>query len=377
MRLPRGGTCLFFLAGAALLWHGWRPSLPAPAFVLASCSLSPLTRAAIESHSLATPPGAPMCHSATLATLANGELLAIWYAGSQEADADVCLFQARFSQGQWSAPRRILWPEAVSEAEQRWTNKLGNPALYRDASGRLRLFFSVALGGWSSSSINQTVSEDGGATWSAPQRLITSPFFNLSTLARHPAVQLADGGFYLPVYHECARKFPELLRFDAAGRLLSRCRMDTQPGSLQPTLVPLDAQQALCYLRDYARGGHHVLCQRTEDAGGHWSSPAPLALLNKDTSVAAGRLADGTLLMAYNPMPAVLDWLVLAASRDGIDWQPVATLEKEPGGGPFAYPTLLTDGDRIDIVYTWRRQGIKHVRFNAAWVKEQLRDARD
>lgn len=372
MRLPQASTCLFALASAALLWHGWRPALPSAAFVVSPGPLPCLASAVYQSCTLPLPAGAPMLHSPTLAALGNGDLLAVWFAGRVEGSTDVALYQALCRQGVWSEPRAILSPRAVGEAEHRWTARLGNPTLYRDPRGRLFLFFVSAQFGWSTSSLNLTTSDDDGGTWTPPRRLITSPFCNLSTLARNPAVPLADGGFYLPAYHECVGKFPELLRFDADARLLGRVRMDKVRGSLQPALVPLDEQHAVSFQRNYARGGQRVLCQRTANAGQHWSPPEFLELYNFDTAVAGGRLADGTLLLAHNPGNAIH----LTASVDGIHWDTVADLENASAHGFSIYPTMVVNGDAVDLVYSWQRRLIKHVRFNAAWIKERLSHAR-
>ena len=55
--------------------------------------------------------------------------------------------------------------------------------------------------------------------------------------------------------------------------------------------------------------------------------------------------------------------LVVSASRDGMHWQQVLTLEESPIG-QYAYPSVIaTDDGTIHIVYTWRRKRIKYVSF--------------
>jgi predicted neuraminidase len=96
---------------------------------------------------------------------------------------------------------------------------------------------------------------------------------------------------------------------------------------------------------------------------------------NFDSSAAAVRLANGVCILACNPTRQ-RERICLAASRDGTDWQEFATLDEkgntpEEGLDEYSYPTLLTDGDDVDLVYSYRRTGIRHVQFNAAWVMER------
>ena len=216
------------------------------------------------------------------------------------------------------------------------------------------------------------ISADGGVTWSAPRRVLTSPFFNLSTLVRHSAIALADGGFLLPAYFELTNKFPELLRFDADGCFLGKVRMDGQHGSLQPCLVPLDDKNALAFLRNRCLGPEQLLLQKTGDGGLTWTEPASLPLPNFDTPAAVVRLSDGNFLIAYNPTHK-REVIRLATSSDGVNWTDRLTLD---GDGPrpadgvdmYCYPTMLVDSDTVDLVYTYRRLTIRHYQFNTAWV---------
>ena len=45
---------------------------------------------------------------------------------------------------------------------------------------------------------------------------------------------------------------------------------------------------------------------------------------------------------------------------DGVAWQAVLVLEREPG--EYSYPAVIQTADgRVHVTYTWRRQRIKHV----------------
>src|SRR5262249_39394169 len=146
---------------------------------------------------------APSVHSATAIELSDGTLRAFWYGGTREGASDVAIYTSAYSGGAWTPESVIVRREQAQRQLQRYLRKLGNPVAGRDPRGRVWLFYvSVSVGGWAGSSINAIVSDDEGKTWSAPRRLITSPFFNISTLVKGPLVQLADGTIALPVYHE-------------------------------------------------------------------------------------------------------------------------------------------------------------------------------
>ena len=133
----------------------------------------------------------------------------------------------------------------------RYVAKLGNPVVGRAADGTLRLFYvTVSLGGWAGSSITTMSSNDEGATWSVPQRLITSPFINISTLVKGTPFLYADGTMGLPVYHEFVSKFAEILRLDDAGRVIDKQRLARGgQGTLQPVVMVRSPSEALVLTR--------------------------------------------------------------------------------------------------------------------------------
>jgi predicted neuraminidase len=307
-------------------------------------------------------------HSASLVQLANGELLSFWFAGSREGARDVRIYSARWKDDRWSTPEPVIEIYGVMKGQWRLVRKLGNPVAAQDGNGTLHLFFvTVSLGGWATSNISRVSSQDGGRTWGAPSLLVTSPFMNLSTLVRSPAVSRADGGFDLPVYHEGATKFPEMLHFDREGKLLRKTRMAHGGALIQPTTVAAGPDAALTLLRD-AGPARRLRALHTNDAGRTWSNVVDTDQINPDSAVALTRLSDGTFLMAFNPRNEGRTELALAISRDGQHWEKKKTVEYEPGG-EFSYPTLLArSDDDIHLVYTWQRRHIRHIRFSRAWL---------
>jgi predicted neuraminidase len=363
----------FCVASVVAVAAAWRPA-PAPAKFVVPATAAVTEKPKLESSFIDPVEDAPVVHSATLAPLKDGGRVAIWFGGSKEAAVDVQLFQAIFRDGHWSKPRAIFSPIAVSQAEYRFVRRLGNAALHRDGRGRLHVFFvTCAVGGWSTSILNHATSDDDAATWSAPRQLVVSPIVNLSTLARQPGVNLQDGGFLLPVYHELAYRYPEMLRFDRHGQLMSKVRTErTYRDALQPSIVPLDADRAAIWCRNMG-SNQRLIYQETADGGATWTPIEGLAQVNPDASVAVIRLKDDLFLMCHNATPRMREILSLSWSSDGKTWKELHRLEENPDlEVEFSYPTLVVEGETIDLVYTWKREAIRHVRFNRAWVQERL-----
>jgi predicted neuraminidase len=313
----------------------------------------------------------PSVHSATAVEIGGGKILALWYGGSREGGRDVAIFKAVFDpeSGRWSEDERVTTREETSSDLRRYVKKLGNPVVARDSRGRLWLFYvSVSLGGWSGSAINFRISEDEGTTWSRAARLVTSPFLNLSTLVKGPAVLCEDGTLALPVYHELIGKFGELLRITPRGEVLDKVRLSRGRSSLQPIVVPFGPKDAVAFLRRSGSSPARILSAETGDGGLTWTRMHPTSLANPDAAVAALVLdGDGPLLVAYNDSETDRSSLELAVSDDhGRSFRAPSVLEAAPRMEPAAelsYPWILqgSNGD-VHLLYSWNRRRILHVR---------------
>jgi predicted neuraminidase len=327
---------------------------------------------------LADPSSTRSVHAATLTELPEGNLLAVWFGGTREGAKDVALYQATFDRDlrTWSNPRVLTAPKEVQGELGRYIRKVGNAALFTDSSGKVWLFFvTVSLGGWSTSMVNFKTSEDGGTSWSAARRLVSSPFLNLSTLVRSAPFQWADGTIGLPVYHELVGKFGELLRLDREGRVLQKIRLTSGRHSLQPVIVSFDEENGLALLRNCGHPSGAILAQRTTNAGENWLPASPLSLPNPNSAVAALRLQDDSLLLAYNHASSRRRNLSLALSKDaGQTWQLLQTVEEmDIPEAEFSYPSLVESADGfVHLVYTWNRTHIKHLTFNQSWLRSLL-----
>jgi predicted neuraminidase len=362
----------------------------------------------------------PQTHAASLVELNDGGVRAFWLAGSREGATDVEIHTAVFHPGRaaWRGETPVASRAGAQRSLRRSIRKLGNPVAVRAADGRIRLFYvTISVGGWGGSSVTMTTSADDGKTWTPARRLITTPFFNLSTLVKGTPFLYDDGTLGVPVYHELIGKFGELLRLDKTGAVIDKQRLSSGNDSLQPVVLAQSDRNAIALMR-YAGGRppKRVLRVSTDDAGRHWSHPEKSALSNPDAALSGVVLADGRILVVLNDIESDRDRLSLVASRDGgVTWKIVITLEDQTGfrdhpldraryletaevlardsdatvpdpaghsraaaaqmcrgagcGFEFSYPYLIQARDgEFHLVYTWNRSFIKHVRFNQAWL---------
>ncbi len=367
-----------------------------------------------------------MVHSASVAELADGRLLATWFGGSREGAKDVAIYGAYFNpaQGIWSEVRPLITREATQQALGRYIKKLGNPVITRLSEDRLALFYvSVSLGGWATSQLNMALSDDDGASWHSYRRLVTSPFFNLSTLVKGTPHRYADGSIALPVYHEMAGKFGELLRIAADGTILSKSRLTTGREAIQPVILPVNRDKALALLRDTGDDAPFTAVMTSSDSSGQeWSEPENATFFNPNSALAAVVMDCGRLLAVANDTEEERNRLTLLVSEDrGVSWNPIMRIEDNSDNGKvprrvpretftsalqealstegmpealqskyidsataalctdsgcryrYDYPYLIKASDgTIHLVYTWNKAYIKHRAFSQEWLSQWI-----
>ena len=381
-----GGRIFFALVAlAAGLWPWWAArehgAESFPGFVVADAMDGAGADPVFTTQTINPESRQAKSHSATLAELPDGSLVAAWYAGSGEGAADVAIYSSkRNAAGIWSEPVAILTREGVMNDLRRNVISLGNPLLLSDGGTHLGLLFvSIAAGRWSGSSMNLTWSEDGGTSWGPVGKLTMNPLANLSALPRNPPAPLVGGGWAVPVYEEFLGKFPEILWLQPRGDGWSAAVSRIEGGVyiLQSALVPLAKDRAVSLFRDF-RPAQRMSAAWSDDAGRTWTKPAVTALPNRDSGLCAIRLTNGDLLCAFNDVsPGKRENLRLALSADeGRTWRTIATLAEEPGH-EFSYPYMIHGADgTIRMVYSARQTHIVCAEFNEAWVRQQAEAVR-
>ena len=352
-------------------------------------------------------------HAASLAELRNGHMRAVWFAGSREGAGDVAIKTAVFN------PQNLLWSQETTLFDRerlqrdlwRYVKKIGNPVIARMPDDSLVLWMvNVSLGGWAGSSISWARSTDDGVTWSVLRRLVTSPFLNISTLAKGAPFFYQNGQVGLPVYHEFITKFAEILHISPRGQIVDKSRIPASQTSLQPVILVRDEKQAQIYMRSGRSTA--VMRSETTDAGTSWSSTHASSWPNPDSALAGVVTAAGEQWLALNPDPENRQSLALLKTAKGgsfegatpwtvesthdvktrlsvSSYEQLLTDELTARGASqvqiradvdiakrqlctadtcsqeFSYPYLLQSRDGyLHLVYTWHRSRIKHVRLD-------------
>lgn len=324
--------------------------------------------------------GAPSVHAASLITLKDGGVRAFWFAGSREGAPDVVINTSVFDPqaSRWSAPTVVMDRVGAEKGLSRYIAKLGNPVPARMADGRMQLFFvTVSIGGWAGSSISSVISDDEGLTWDRPQRLISSPLINLSTLVKSPAIAFADGRLGLPGYHEWIGRFGELLRIEAS-QVIDKRRMSSGRSTIQPVVFVEGPQEASAFFRQTRPSSQpkKIPVSETRDAGQSWSIAKDLEIPNPNSAVAALTLSNGMRLMVLNNIEVGRYRLVMVMREsNSAQWQVIQVVEDDETLAndlhrEFSYPYLISaNGEDAHLVYTWDRKKIKHVYFSENWLK--------
>jgi predicted neuraminidase len=309
----------------------------------------------------------PQVHASTVVELVDGSLLAAWFGGTAERAPDVRIWCSRREGGAWSAP------QAVADGRQPDGTQLPtwNPVLFQSGAGqggRLLLFYKVGPSPqqwWG----QLMTSDDGGRSWSPPQRL---PDGVLGPTRSKPLL-LADGTLLCPSSTEDdqARWQIHFERSPDLGRSWQVGDPVADPGrfvAIQPSLVLRPGGDLLAFARSMA---NRIVVTRSGDSGRTWSPLALASLPNPNAGIEALGLADGRVLMVFNPRERGRDWwngrdqLDVAVSADGgRRWRTVLTLEDEPKQ-EFSYPAAIQARDgTVHITYTHQRKQIRHVQLD-------------
>ncbi|MEX2306107.1 MAG: sialidase family protein [Pirellulales bacterium] len=302
-------------------------------------------------------PGGVYKHPAAIEELRNGDLFIAYYGGEGEYEGDTAVFGSRLSKGasQWSTPKRIADTPDRSE---------GNAVIWQEPGGVAWLFYVVRYGEtWSDSVVKYKYSSDNANSWTDSELLS----FEKGTMVRSQPIQLMNGDYLLPVYHEtgedrertaadtCSFFFrynPKMKTWTESKRIYSR------NGNLQPAVVQITDDYLVAYCRpggDFEPNPDRFVIRSESRDGGHtWSKGEDSEFPNPNSAVDFIKLRNGHLLLVYNDtnvgdrMP-----LTVAISVDnGKTWPYSRNIVNQPGD-TAAYPYIIESADgRIHGVYT-------------------------
>jgi alpha-L-rhamnosidase len=320
----------------------------------------------------------PECHSASIVETRKGDLVATYFGGTKERNPDVCIWVSRKPKGSkdWTKPQLVAdgvgivhGNEPSQEPGQR--EACWNPVLYETPAGELQLYFKIGpnVAGWKGWRV---VSKDGGKTWSRREPLpddIYGPIKNKPVLigckdAGGRTVQrliapTSDERNGWKVYFELS---------DDMGKTWRRTAFveaDSGVKAIQPSIIllPDGRLEALCRTRS-----RHIGVTYSSDNGETWSKLQLIDTPNNNSGIDAVTLQDGSFAMICNDWPieptkekGARTPLSILRSSDGLHWNHWITLEDSPIL-QYSYPSIIQSRDgHIHVVYTWRRQRIKHV----------------
>ncbi len=310
----------------------------------------------------------PECHASTIAETASGALVAAWFGGTAERNADVGIWFSRLGADGWTPPVEVA--NGVQPDGGRYPT--WNPVLYqppRDGSPLL-LFFKVGPSPpeWWGMVIE---SEDDGRTWSKPRRL---PDGILGPIKNKP-ITLPDGSLLAgssiedapepPAWRAHFERSPDLGRtWTRTARLAGKTEAGEDFWIIQPTILMLGDAELLALFRSKQS---RIAASRSVDEGRTWGPIYATGLLNPDAGVDGLTLTDGRHLLVYNHKVRVDGaWagsrsrLNVALSDDGDTWDAALMLEDQDG--EYSYPAVIQGRDGlVHVTYTHRRTRIRHL----------------
>jgi predicted neuraminidase len=296
----------------------------------------------------------PSCHASTIVETQAG-LVAAWFGGTAEKNPDVGIWVSRHVDGSWTAPVEVA--NGVQPDAKRYP--CWNPVLFQPRAANptppLMLFYKVGPSPstwWG----ELRTSDDHGQTWSRARRL---PDGFLGPVKNKP-VQLPNGDILCSTSTEHAGWRVHFERSSDLGQTWTKTdpvNDGQQIGAIQPSILFLGGNKLLALGRTQQK---RIFQIESADMGKTWGQMTLTALPNPNAGTDAVTLNDGRHLLIYNHTERGRTPLNIAVSKDASTWQPVLTLESEPG--EYSYPAIIQTADGlVHATYTWKRQRIKHV----------------
>jgi predicted neuraminidase len=356
------------------------------------------------------PPNAKHNHASCVVELKNGRLLAAWYAGSGEREADDVVIE-----GAWLEPGESKWGRKFLMADTPGYPDC-NPALFAAPDRSLWLFWPTILDHhWEGALLKYARCSNASGETARPQwertgvlHVTPAHFENamkraiagldaeqskkyrslirdaetrsqdllyqrLGWMPRVHLLVLPTGRWILPLYTDT---------FSVSLMAISDDQGETWKcsapligwGNIQPSLVRRNDGRLVAFMRD--NGPHQrIRLSSSTDDGMTWSPVVDSEFPNPGAGIEAIRLRSGRWLLVYNDLAKGRFSLAASLSDDeGKTWKWTRHIERSPNGvGLFHYPSVIETSDRtIHVTYTRRtpQQGstIAHARFDETWL---------
>lgn len=301
----------------------------------------------------------PSCHASTIVETPGG-LVAAWFGGTAERNPDVGIWVSHFENGKWTPSVEVV--NGVQNESLRYPT--WNPVLYQIPKGELLLFYKVgpSPSTWWGMVVR---SKDHGKTWGKPEKLPN----NIIGPVKNKPVLLSNGTLLCPSSTEGKEgwrvHFESTTDFGLTWQRTPAINDGKTINSIQPSILTYQdgSLQVLCRSRNRA-----IVESWSDDNGKTWSPLTPTSLPNNNSGIDAVTLKDGRQLLVYNHvLPPVgsnsgdRTPLNVSVSKDGKTWFAALVLE-DSMISQYSYPAVIQTSDgMVHIVYTWRRERIKHI----------------
>jgi len=265
----------------------------------------------------------------SLTRLADGHMAIAWLALADAPRQHDVIWFSTLSDGTWSEPYPITSSEEAAGNLFAHIRHLADPVLFAHGDTVHLWFTASGVGGHS---ITHTHSNDGGLNWLPLERMASSPLSTADMHLRKPPLTLTDGGLALPLGQTLLSAGDEWLRLDARGGIIGKTRL------------------------------------QEEEAPAQWRPASQPEAIDPGRPQALLRLSSGRLLLAGNTTDGAGTLAVWVGNADGSAWQAPRIIETV-SDADFSEPSLaLAQDGGIHLAYGWRRQGIRHLRLNEAWL---------
>lgn len=305
----------------------------------------------------------PRCHASSLIELPGGDLLVTYFGGTREKSNDVAIWASRGTKKAGSAKPSWDWAAPV-EVHREPNIPCWNPVLvakqHGEGAGTILLFFKAgpSPSEWSGFVRRST---DDGKTWSEAEILPSG----VMGPVRSKPVELDDGTLICGSSTESYKAWTCYVDITPdAGKTWTKSGPIVVPGHpygiIQPSVF-FTSEEGRLGLLCRSRGLGKICRSYSTDNGRTWSNAEPTDLPNPNAGCDAVHLADGRIVLIYNPTTRGRSPLALAVSEDdGMTFERSITLEDEPGH-EFSYPAIIQGDDgMLHMCYTWKRQRIRH-----------------
>ncbi|MFC6799623.1 MULTISPECIES: exo-alpha-sialidase [unclassified Haladaptatus] len=355
--------------------------------------------------------------NATIYELANGDLLAGWFAGGVgEGNRDQNVYGSRLPADSTEWEDAECWADVEGRA-------VGCPVLFHGPDDKLWVTAPVMYGNWlTSSKVFFKRSPDEGETWKDLELLHEKTGMYLKN---KPLVLEDENRWILPAYDAIDEKpyfylipgdyaerpadFPQLVGGDQITHYEAGGYMGNS-GLTHPTVVELSDGSLLAYLRP--RQGGYIHETRSTDRGLNWTRATQTAIPNPNAAFDMVRTDEGNLVLVNNPstgvdhgtIPEGRNKLALFMSEDeGETWPYQLFLEQaaledehdpegvssdlrashrlqlgemdQVGRPEFTYGNVIQARDgTLHLAYEYRRSAIKHVEITESEIQKRGTD---